>query len=548
MNKEFTFTVADVLKRPLFQHAEVTAGSRGLSRPIRWVHVLEAAESGSFLNGGELILSTGVGVGDNREKRLHYLQELIERKAAGLCIELGEYIPEIPRDLRELADHHDFPLIAFLRPVRFVDITLDLHENIVNRHIQALRDLESYSRDLQRLTLQGQSLSRILTHFQGVVHTQTFFLPMDGPPLFAPTMSQTVQNELTGLLKTSLLSATASPDSTGLLPISERKQILYQPITAMGQTLAYLGVILYEQEPDEFLFLTLDYTATAIAQILLRKMFAQERELDHQNQLLDDLLNDRLRNEEQIRMLLGIQSNASDIPLYLAVIMEVHMERPRYEEETDSPLHDLVVVFRTILTRWKFRPLVRSKGSRLYLLLIETGQMIDKRKQLKEAMTEIERVCRKALGSEAEIRFGVGRPSDRYSEANRQFQEAEQVLSCPIAGPFFEDLGIYRLLLQMNDHYALNSFIEDYLGPLLRYDEQHGSQLVLTLRIFLDQNCSKQETSERLFIRRQTLYHRLDKIRDLLGDSYMSPEHRLSLEFALRAHDWVHKTPRLFTR
>lgn len=544
MNKEFGFTISDVLKRPLFQHAEVVAGSRGLSRPIRWVHILEAAESGSFLNGGELVLATGVGVGENRQKRLSFLYELIQRKAVGLCIELGTYIPEIPLDMRELANHHEFPLIAFHRPVRFVDITLDLHENIVNRHTQALRELEEYSRDLQRLTLQAQSLPRILNHFQAVVHTQVFFLPLDGSPLFAPAMTQTVQSELTHLLQAILLSGNNLPHSTNLHPISESKQILYQPIMAMGHVLAYLGVILYEHAPDEFLHLTLDYTSTAIAQILLRKMFAQERALDNEHQLLDDIIQDRIRNEEQIRNMLGIRLNTAHPPFYLAAIMEISLERSLYDEQTDSPFHDLLGVFRSILTRCKFRPLLRSKGNRLYLLLMDTSQVNDRRKQLRQAMTELEKSCRQALGAETYVRFGISRASGRYSEANRHFQEAEQALMVPpeMNTPFFEDLGIYRLLLPIDNRYVLDSFIEDYLGPLLRYDAAHGSQLVLTLRVFLDQGCSKQETSDRLYIRRQTLYHRLEKIRELLGDTYMSAEHRLSLELALRAHEWLHQS------
>jgi len=132
MNAELKLTIGEVLKHDLFKHAKVVAGSCGLSRPIRWVHILESRENTSFINGGELILSTGIGFGENVTKRLSYLNELIQCQAVGLCIELGPYIPEIPMDMLEIANHHGFPLIAFEQPVRFVDITLDLHESIIN--------------------------------------------------------------------------------------------------------------------------------------------------------------------------------------------------------------------------------------------------------------------------------------------------------------------------------------------------------------------------------------------------------------------------------
>jgi purine catabolism regulator len=179
------------------------------------------------------------------------------------------------------------------------------------------------------------------------------------------------------------------------------------------------------------------------------------------------------------------------------------------------------------------------------MLLIETDQTADRNSQCKRAIAEIGHACRQSLGHDVQIRFGIGRPSDRYSEATRHFREAEQVLSGPpqITSPFFENLGIYRLLLQIQEGYVIDSFVEDYLGPLLRYDKEHGSQLLQTLRVFLDQGCSKQESSDRLYIRRQTLYHRLDKIGELLGDTFTSAEHRICLELALRAHEWFHKPP-----
>ncbi|MHB1651612.1 MAG: PucR family transcriptional regulator [Desulfitobacteriaceae bacterium] len=542
MNKEWLLTIAEVLKRPLFRHAEVVAGSRGLARPIRWVHVLETAENACFLNGGELILSTGVGFGESPAKRLSYLNEVIQRKAVGLCIELGPYIPEIPFDMRELADHHEFPLVVFFQPVRFVDITLDLHESIVNRQTQALRELESYARDLQRLTLKTQSLPRILSHFQNMTHAQTFFLSHEGPTLFAPSMPKSVQEELTNLLRSALLTLQPVPQTGGRLPISDRKHCFYQPVIAMGNVLAYLGVIFYDNEPDEFFTLLLDYTATAIAQILLRKMFAQERTLDNENRLLEDILQGRAGTEEQLRSLMGISHKSLRIPHYWAAILEIPQEKPLYTEESDSPFHDLLAIFRFLLIKQGFRPLLRSKGQKLYLLLLVTGPEKNRRDFLLQAFKELEHACQQTLSSETLLHFGISNSSGDYGRVLQAFREAEQVLSIlgEFQSPFFEDLGVYRILLQVG-HDVLESFITDYLEPLLYYDQTHKSKLLDTLRVFLFYSLSKQEAADKLYIRRQTLYHRLEKIEELLGENYLKPENRLSLELALRAYDWLHR-------
>ncbi|GED53586.1 PucR family transcriptional regulator [Brevibacillus borstelensis] len=539
MTNEWRLTVADVVKRPLFQHAEVVAGSRGLSRSVRWVHVLEAAHTVQYLNGDELILSTGLGFGEAKEKRLAYLSELISRKAVGLCIELGDYIPQVPQDMLELADHHDFPLIVFHKPVRFVDITLDLHEHLINRQMQALRNLETYSRSLQQLSLQTQGIPKLLQHFQASVHTQVFFFPLDGNPLYVPPLPQVVQSELSGLMRTALPQGDDSVSSSGIIALSDKKKLVYQPIIVMGHLLAYVGLILYDREADEYLLLTLDYTVSSMAQILMRKMFAKEQMLAAENRLFDDLIANRPLPEEQIRSLLGL-SGKNKTPAYYTLLLSLH----RSTEDLSSPLapHELTGVFRSLLTRLGFRPFIRCKGNRFYLLLIAPTNQTDIRRTLDKAMSEMKRMCRQAMGPDTEVLFGVSRPGERLSEAGRHLAESEQALifQQDAHSPYFAELGLFRLLFHVPQEPVLTHFIDDYLGPLLRYDAENGTQLAQTLRVYLDHNLSKQETADHLFIHRQTLYHRLEKIQEHLPVDFTHPNERLCLEIALRAHEWKH--------
>ncbi|MEH7107330.1 PucR family transcriptional regulator ligand-binding domain-containing protein, partial [Bacillus sp. JJ1764] len=81
---------------------------------------------------------------------LAFFKQLIDSNAAGLCIELGTYIPCIPEEIIELADLHHFPLIVFYNKVRFVDITQELHTLLIKKHYQMISDLEDYSNRLNQ--------------------------------------------------------------------------------------------------------------------------------------------------------------------------------------------------------------------------------------------------------------------------------------------------------------------------------------------------------------------------------------------------------------
>ncbi|MFC7394025.1 PucR family transcriptional regulator [Scopulibacillus cellulosilyticus] len=543
LNENFTFTIKDVLKRPLFQDADVAAGHNGLLHPVQWVHILETPGGYSFLNGGELVLSTASGFGKDSRERLCYLRELIKKRAAGLCIELGSVIGEIPQDMIELAEQHDFPLIAFKKPVHFVNITMDLHETIMYRHIEAMRDLEKYSLDIQRLTLETQSIKKVLYNFHKFTNEQTFFINLDNSSLFIPEMSQSIEKDFVHSFKTSIPHTDISGQNKKTLSISEGEQILYQPIMAMGHALSYIGVILHDHDPDQFLYLSLDYTATSMAQILLRKMFAEERFIDNQHRILDDILQDKIKDKEHIQTLLGVKNKKDSPPSYLPIILEMKQGSDYYDQQTDSPFHDLIGIFRLVITRCGFRAFILSKGYRVYLLLIERdeGDNSDIRKKSKKVALELEKSCKKAFGAEVGIRLGIGRISCNYHQINLHFEEAEQMMRFPSESStlLFDELGVYRLFIQ-NNTFALNSFINDYLGPILEYDAEHNSHLLLTLKVLLN-SCSKQEAAEILYIRRQTLYQRLEKLKRMIGEDKFMPHNRLCLELAIHAYEWLNK-------
>ena len=48
---------------------EIAAGEAGLDRAVRWVHISELADPTPWLSGGELLLTTGLQLGDERAAR-----------------------------------------------------------------------------------------------------------------------------------------------------------------------------------------------------------------------------------------------------------------------------------------------------------------------------------------------------------------------------------------------------------------------------------------------------------------------------------------------
>jgi hypothetical protein len=76
-------------------------------------------------------------------------------------------------------------------------------------------------------------------------------------------------------------------------------------------------------------------------------------------------------------------------------------------------------------------------------------------------------------------------------------------------------------------------FRQQLLHDLHEYDELHQSDLLRTLRIFLDLSCSWSKTAARLHIHVNTLRYRIRRIEEISGKSLTVPADRIDLYLAL---------------
>src|SRR3954452_5885638 len=72
---------------------EIAAGEAGLDRAGRWGDISEAADPTPWLSGGELLLTTGLQLGDEPER---YVARLAEHGLAGLGFGVGFSPQRIP--------------------------------------------------------------------------------------------------------------------------------------------------------------------------------------------------------------------------------------------------------------------------------------------------------------------------------------------------------------------------------------------------------------------------------------------------------------------
>jgi PucR family transcriptional regulator, purine catabolism regulatory protein len=526
MKEHFQLKVADILDRKHFENAKVVAGEEGINRIVKWVHVVEVTSIQNLLNGNELILSTGVTWKDNESLFVSIIGQLLENNAAGLCLEMGTYISEIPDEVINMANQNNFPIIIFEKVVPFVEITQDIHSSLINQQYQMISDLENYSQNLNKRLLSIENHEEILQFIFSALDVQIIFRIKDQEYEFVPEINHHEQNSII----------------QNLYGVNDKSSeyIGYAPIYLFGQVLAELFIYSKEIPISEYDLLILDRTSTALAQHLLRDMYVEEKKRVEEFEWLSGWLEGEHPIENIYDYLIEhdmkVKSNEA------VVLICKHTS---FKDKSSQDITYLKLLFRSVFERNGLAVFSVEKRKEIIFILLNNSPKKSLKERIKKAIESIKDSEFLKKQTSAKIFIGAGQFIGNLGDLHKSYHTARETLHIQHKLTqneiyyFYEDLHLYRLISLMSKHMDLQELALEYLQPVIQYDQEYNSKLLETLKSYLECNGSKQETSKKLFIVRQTLYHRIQKLENLLGNDFMTHEKRIAIEFMLLVNDYL---------
>lgn len=517
---QYIMHVSDILQSKHFQSAKVVAGNAGLHRVIKWVHIIEILNVENFLKGNELVLTTGIGFQKNPNDFIRFVKGLIQAKCAGLCIELGNYIQEIPEEVMKLADEYEFPIIVFEKEVAFIEITQDIHSSIINQQYSMVSKLESFSELLNKETLYAQLPEEILKITYQYVGVPIILKLNEQDPIVLPNLLKAQKANLLDKIE------------------FNKDKFPIQPIHLFEHQ--YGEVLLFKEvdEITEFETLILDRTATALGQLFIRKLYVEEKRGLEDAQWIEEWIEGK-HSKEEIHQY--IYSQWSHFEPKGAAVLVLHYNEEGTKQKLDITY--LKLLCRSILEQYGFQSLVYKKKNYIIFILLNKRDGHDVKERIGEAINKIQASDIFMKIEPSMLKIAVGKIMKDLSLVHESYQTALDTLyikrKVGTTTQFYEDLHLFRLIYNLQKHINLEELVVDYLQPIIEFDEKNNGQLLETLEVYLQTNGSKQETARRLYIVRQTLYHRLKRIESLIGEDFMDGEKRLALEFMLLARKFM---------
>lgn len=554
--------VEDVLKRPIFSGAQIISGNSGLQRVVRWVHILEVADPRDMIHGGELVLTTGVGLKGNCRMLEAYVDQLISGGAAGLCIELGTAFRQIPDGFTKKRRESDFPIIAFPSQVRFVDITQDIHGLILSRHHRILDDLEDLNRHLHDYVMGSSNLRRVLEFIRDTVGRTVIYGHTGAEPVvvgIAHVDRVQLRAQWTQLVA-------MSPDikhHRGAIEIPSQftvlrqygSTIVSQPIVVLGAIRGSLHVICPGEisHVDEQISLVLDRAASALAHEEFRRLSVQERQLSQEHDDVERLVRGASDAASSLQAL-GLQRDTSR-KLSVAILCSQSQASP--QERTPSGWLnyriDIAMAIRLAVTGSNLLCALAVRQNEVVILLshaTDSHWKLDFKKSVRRLMETLARSELNHGKLVLTVGDSVNSPNQiptSYRQAKRMATHGDITSDASSAVVYYDDMGIYRWLWLAQENPESSEIAKRDLVKIEQYDREHHTELAHTLKIYLDYDRSKQRTAEHLFIHRQTLYHRLRQLEKLVGGELDDPIQRLSMHLALYSRQKLRTGPRTCT-
>ena len=534
--REAGITVQRALELPGLRSGlpEVLAGADRLHRTIRWVHAGEVPHIASLLKGGELLLTTGYGLGTRPADQRVFVRTLAERGIAALVVELGPRFTRLPAALVDTARAAGLPLVQLHREVPFVTVTEEIHTEIVNGHYALLQRAEEVHRRCTEALLGGGGIPQVLGILADFADDPVFLETTDGLLLFAagagPEGADPLQvwEGLRGRHKDTPPAGSVLVDVPGGGPGTGavRARLVLLPVRA---PLAAVHRMAAER------------AAGILAVVLMQARQEEELAARGRGDFLTDLAEGRVAAEDapaQARVL-GFKPGAGPL---LPVVMGLG--------DALSPGGGWAVLARAVAEELASVGVpvllgVRPVEGRVPLLLglrseSERSAVADRVAAALRA--GVERAGMQRPGAQPPVVVvGVAGGWATASAGLRHAAETATAAQGLSDRPWYDArrLDIDLLLWRLREHPDLAAFVDRAIGPVRDHDHSSKPPLLPTLETYLAHAGRKAETARELHLNRQTLYNRLARIGELLGTDLDDPQTVLALSLALRARRLV---------
>ncbi|MEK4487312.1 PucR family transcriptional regulator ligand-binding domain-containing protein [Psychrobacillus sp. FSL H8-0484] len=552
--------VQDLLEIKAIDGLKIVAGVEGVQNHISIVNILENPDAFDWLSPNELLLSTGYIFKDNEELQNKIIKELSEINCAGLVIKMKRYFDKLPQNMIDEANKYGLPLLEL--PIGY---TLSNVISIINEKASGRYDLlNRQTLDMHNLffsiTLEGGGISRISSMLSGTINNPILIVDKNwkllhysehednnfslqesldlksNKPIFTKEFIDTIPNNLNEMKKS----------IKRIYNLNGKKIICRVLPIAVSQDL-YGYIIIWQTVRNliEFDYIILQQASTIIALERIKAKEIEEVKLKIRHDFYDDLLSGKITSSETLQTLCDLHGLNSNYMYYCMVINIEVKEVDKFEDmiigkyKMDNIAQSCVEIVYEKSYKANGEITCFYRNNRIIVLV---GQNEERQpisvSEAKQYATELH----DELGKRIKKTFliGIGQQYQEIKSLYKSFSEANEMIRLmqhmneKNEVSHFEDYSVYHLLDSNISSSELEDFFQKCLGKIYEHDKLHTTSYISTLENYFNNNQNVSETSKAMYLHRNTLIYRIEKIKEILNTDLKNSEELLRIQIALK--------------
>lgn len=431
-----------------------------------------------------------------------------------------------------------FPIISLPGENNLREVHYTLLNILINRRVYLMERGVRIQAMLSKLAAEGEGLVgiiRAMSDLSGrgiVLQDKRLAILAEHPSSSLISIWGDILEQIMGI--ESLPDGFADRKKTGKSTTILRQEIgdelgrIVTPVTVGGVARGYLSFIDVDNDMDALDLLIAEQGALVCAIEMSRIKAVREAEKRLKGDLLTALLQENITPRDAN---LWVQSIGFDLGKRHVAL------RFSWDAQTPPSMRRLETLVNGEVTKREVKALVEALGSEIVCICqvdANTG-----RPKAPLALANAVADLAQQEFPDIPVRCGIGSPAEDLSLWRDSFRQAGQALELARRldernPQYFPDLSVYRLLLQLEHFPDLQAFKNEILGPLISYEG--GGDLINTLEAYFDHNGVLSQAAEALYIHRNTLIYRMERIAEISGLDLDNTETRLAVQLALRIH------------
>lgn len=520
------------LNAEVFKEFRLLTGVGGLENEITDVVIMEVPDGIYWINPDNFVITTGYSLMTNEVSIENMIQLLISRKAAALGIKIGKYIDSLPEKIIAYANEHNFPIISIPLAFTYNSMVLPIFNKLKGEDSYQYYIVRKLHEELSLLKKHHINITSFIRLIEDYTNQEIFLYWENNLSLINNT--DRVDD---ALLKKSIresLSQIYAADRPFEISSDTASYAIFK-VESLTEVLAFLCIRMgYGQSLTPINEILINEILPTACIYLLTNLNKSARYYKSADDFYLNILDGTYTGNE-----LRLKEDASYLNIDFQVSRFVCVIDTTIK--TSGEFHIFKGKIISSLQIYTFHYICQKHGYQIILIFEpKNSQNIQK----------IYEPCFQKLVGDLKKRFpaehfsvGVGKTCHTLKHLNFAYEEAlfalkigKKLHAQQDGIYFYENFMIYHLLYEISGHPTLSKIYKNTIERIQKYDLENNTVLLKTLEMLVDCDFSISQTSDRLYIHRNTLYKRINKLNSLLDFDIDKSVNRLILQIALKLH------------